>query len=233
VDRAADVAAPALELAGELAQVASARLEALERGGEVVAPALEALAAAVDEQAQVVAGVAVQAGEDLLELDVGQRVLHGDGEALGHRAAGAAGRQLDDHVLEPGLGPQEHRRVAADALGPAAADLHGHDRAALDELDLLDLAHVDAGDGHGLALARRDRLGGLELALELEEVRAQHRHARGQVEALVGQDVAAHDGGDEDQHDERREVADVLADHALHLSAPSSDAVSSSRRARG
>jgi hypothetical protein len=86
VDRAADVAAPALELAGELAQVASARLEALEGGGEVVAPALEALAAAVDEQAQVVARVAVQRGEDLLELDVGQRVLDGTVQPSGTRS---------------------------------------------------------------------------------------------------------------------------------------------------
>ena len=38
----------------------------------------------------------------------------------------------------------------------------------------------------------------------------------GQVEALVGQDVAADDRRDEDQHDDRGEVAQVLADRHPH-----------------
>src|SRR3712207_8955846 len=53
--------------------VARARLEALERRGEVVAAALEAAARAVEQQAQVVARVAVERGEDLVELDVRDR----------------------------------------------------------------------------------------------------------------------------------------------------------------
>src|SRR3712207_9237085 len=88
--------------------VARARLEALERRGEVVARVAQAAARAVDQQAQVVARVAVERGEDLVELDVGQPVLHRDDEPLGgERRAAAARRHLDAHVLEAGLRAQQ------------------------------------------------------------------------------------------------------------------------------
>jgi len=57
---------------------------------------------------------------------------------------------------------------------------------------LIDKFDVDAGHLDRLALARRDRLRRGELSLVVDEVRAEGRHPVGQVEALVGEDVAAH-----------------------------------------
>ena len=73
-------------------------------------------------------------------------------------------------------------------------------------------ADLDAGDVDGLALARRDRLARLELALELVEVLADERHPGRQRQALVGEDVARHADGEHQQHDDGGEVRRVLAD---------------------
>jgi hypothetical protein len=126
-----------------------------------------------------------------------------------------AGRELDDHVVEPGLGAQQRGGVAVDrrVLVP---DLHRHDGAAVLQVDVADLAHVDARHLHGLPLPGRDRLGRGELSLVVGEVRAHHRDPLGQVEALVGEDVAADEDGDDDDADDEREVAGVLGDGAPH-----------------
>ena len=133
-------------------------------------------------------------------------------------AASVPGVELGDHVLQAGLGPQQDRGVAVDAV-VARLDLHADDRAAVLELDALDLADLDARDVHRLALARRDGLGGLHLRLDLVEVLADHRHPARQRQALVGQDHRRDEARDQDQADDRREVLEVLADrgHRVEL----------------
>ena len=100
--------------------------------------------------------------------------------------------ELDDHVVEAGLGAQQRGGVLVDRR-VLAPDLHRHDRAPVDEVDLGDVADVDARHLDRLALARRHRLRGGELGLVVDEVRAHDRDPVGQVEALVGEDVAAHE----------------------------------------
>src|SRR5438105_4695551 len=69
-------------------------------------PSALALTARVEQDLQVVAGVAVELGEDLVQVDVGQRLRDRDRPAvLLPRDGGRARVELQDHVLEPGLGP--------------------------------------------------------------------------------------------------------------------------------
>src|SRR5205814_2207258 len=65
-------------------------------------------------------------------------------------------------------------------------------------------------------LAGGDRLRGRELAVERVEVLAEDRHPAGEVEPLVGEDDCAHPDADHEQHDDRDEVLDVLADRGSH-----------------
>ena len=87
---------------------------------------------------QVLARVAVQRGQQLVEVDVGLRLADRDRAVLGQPAGGLRARvELDGHVLEPRLGPQEHRRVLVDAdvgvvelepeHGLAVVELHAGD----------------------------------------------------------------------------------------------------------
>ena len=213
VDGATDVDSPLLELAGDLGQVAAGGREAAQRAREVGGVVAQALAGAAEQHPQVGAGVGVQRREDLVDVDVGQRLVDRDRRpVLELLARGRVARvHRDDHVLQAGLGPQEHGRVRVDRV-VLLADVHGHQRAPVLQLHVLDLAHRDAGDVHRLALARGDGLRGGELRLEGEEVLAQDRDPPRQVEALLGQDVAAHEQSDEDEHDDRDELACVLAD---------------------
>ena len=71
-------------------------------------------------------------------------------------------------------------------------DQHRDDRVAVLELDVGDVADLDAGDVHRLALARGDRLGGRELGLELEAVVAEERDPGRVGLLLLGEDVAGH-----------------------------------------
>ena len=75
-----------------------------------------------------------------------------------------AGIERQVHVLEAGLGAQQDGGVLVDRL-VLVLDLHLDDRAAVLEGHVADVADLDAGDVHGLALAGHDRLGGLQLAL--------------------------------------------------------------------
>src|SRR5204862_142450 len=79
-------------------------LEAGEDVLEVAAAAVEPLAQAVDQQLEVVAGVGVEGGEDLVGVDVGQGVVDRDRESVaGRRCLVGPGVELDEHVLEAGL----------------------------------------------------------------------------------------------------------------------------------
>ena len=75
-------------------------------------------------------------------------------------------------------------------------------------LDLGDVADAHAGDADRLALARDDRLGGLELGLELEGLLLEHRDPQ----ALLLEDVVGDAERDDDQAGDGDEVAQVLAD---------------------
>ena len=55
-----------------------------------------------------------------------------------------------------------------DQLRVLGLDVERDDREAVPELDAADVADLDAGDVHALALARSDGLGRLELGLDLE-----------------------------------------------------------------
>ena len=63
-----------------------------------------------------------------------------------------------------------------------------------------------------MALARGHGLSRGQLGLDGDEVAPEHGHARGQRQALVVQDHQRDDEGDQEQDDDRREVAQVLAD---------------------
>ena len=132
--------------------------EPRERLAQVRAAALETLARAGDQQLQVVARVGVERGEELVRVDVGQRVRDLDAVALLERAA-LARVDLDEHVLRAGLGAQQGARALAEQALVLAVELELHDGPAVLELDLADVADPHAGHDDGLALPRGDRLG--------------------------------------------------------------------------
>jgi hypothetical protein len=95
-------------------------------------------------------------------------------------------------------------------------DRHRDDSASILQVHALDVTDGNPGDVHGLTLAGHHRLRRLELALELEEVRTDDRHPARQVEALVGEDVAADEQGKHYQCDDRDEVPEVFLDRSAH-----------------
>ena len=103
-----------------------------------------------------------------------------------------------------------------DQLLVRLVDAHRHDRAAVFERHLADVADLDPCHLHGLALARRHRLGGRHLDLELELVVAQERDPGRIGLALARKDHAGHERGEHDQGDDRQEVLRVLSDRAPH-----------------
>ena len=216
VDDALDVVLARLERAEHLAPVARGRLEAPDRARQRAPVAAQPLTAGAEQDGQVVARVGVQRREDLVEVDVRQRLAHRDRVALVQPARGGRPRlELGHHVLQPGLGPQQHGRVAVDAA-VLRLHLHGDDGLAVLELDVRDLADLDARDVHGLALARRDRLRGRHVGLEDEEVLADERDPRGQREPLLAEDEHRDRARDHDQAEDRHEVDPVLADRGPH-----------------
>ena len=75
--------------------------------------------------------------------------------------------ELEEHVLERRRRAHQDRRVLVDRQ-VLALDREGHDALAVLEVDVGDVADLDAGDADRLALAGDDRLRRLELGLELE-----------------------------------------------------------------
>ncbi len=86
-----------------------------------------------------------------------------------------------------------------------ALDVERDHAVPVDQLDLLDLADVDAGDAHGLPLARNDGLGRLELGLELEGLLLEDRDPQ----ALLLEDVVRDPDRENGEHRHRHEVAEV------------------------
>jgi hypothetical protein len=221
VDDALDVPAPHRELLVDAARVAGGGLDPPDRLGQLATVAAQPLRPVAEQQAQVVARIGVERREDLVEVHVGERLRGRDALALGELACRRrARRELGHHVLEAALGPHEDRGVAVDRR-VVALDLHAHDRLAVLELDARDLADLDAGDVDRLALARRDRLRGRELGLDLDEVGSEQRHAGRQRDALVAEDDHRDDQRHEDQPQDSGEVAQVLADRGAHRFASS------------
>ena len=181
----------------------------------LAAAALEALAGARDQEAEVVARVGVERGEELVGVDVRRRVLRLDPAAVLERLA-VARVDLEEHVLQAGLRPQERRGVVLDEAVVLRLELELHDRVAVLELDLADLADLDPGYAHGLALAGLHRLGVGELGLDDERLLLDEREAQ----PLVLEDVAGHADRDEEEREERDHLAQVLADREDHRSAP-------------
>ena len=103
-----------------------------------------------------------------------------------------------------------------DQLLVRLVDAHRHDRAAVLERHLADVADLDPGHLDGLALARGHGLGGRHLDLELELVVAQERDPGRIGLALAREDHAGHERGEHDQRDDRQEVLRVLSDRAPH-----------------
>ena len=90
VDDALDVVLARLERAEHLAPVARGRLEAPDRARQRAPVAAQPLAAGAEQDRQVVARVGVHRREDLVEVDVRQRLAHRDRVALVQPARGAA-----------------------------------------------------------------------------------------------------------------------------------------------
>ena len=130
-------------------------LVAAEEVAQVAPAPAQALARAADQELQVVARVVVEDGEDLVGVDVGRRVADRHRPArLRPRRAARARVELDEHVLEPGLRPQQRARVGVDEALVSRVEVHRHDGAAVLQVDLRDVADPHARHADGLALAR-------------------------------------------------------------------------------
>ena len=157
--RPGQVLAPARDGRGELGQVAVERPEAGEGLPQVGAAALQALAGAGDEQLQVVARVGVERRRAPRRGRCPAPCsADGDAAVLGQRLARAR-IDLEEHVLEAGLGAQQRGGVLLDVALVLGLELQLDDGLAVLELDLADLADLDAGRAHGLALTRLHGLG--------------------------------------------------------------------------
>ena len=176
-------------------------LEAAQDLAQVEPAAVEPAAGVADQQRQVVARVGVELGEDLVRVDVRRGRLDRDREALaGGGRLVAARLEVDEHVLEAGLGPQQRAGVLPDHALVLGVDDHLDHGLAVLQLDVADVADADAGDAHGLALARGDGLGGRELGLQ-DQRRLLPREAHALLVEQVEGDAGGH--GDEAEHGER------------------------------
>ena len=105
VDRALEVLAAQRELLVRLARVAGGRLEAADRPRQRAAVAVEPLGGVAEQQPQVVARVGVERGEDLVEVDVRERLRGRDPLALGQLAGlGVPGVSSATMSLRPVFG---------------------------------------------------------------------------------------------------------------------------------
>ncbi len=108
-------------------------------------PLPSASTAAGEQQLQVVAGVAVEAGEEVVQVDVGLRSSRSRPwrrSSSCRPGLGRAGIELEHHVLEPGLRPQQQRGVRVDAFAVLLLDVQRRDRLAVDEVDAGDVADL-------------------------------------------------------------------------------------------
>ncbi len=220
MDEAAEVLVALGDRGVELLEVAVDRAEAAEDAAEILAAVLEALAGADEDRAQVRLVVVVERLEDLVERHVRRRVRQRHRVALLDLAARRAARarvEREEHVAEARERAHQDRRVFVDRQ-VLAVHVEGDDRAAVDQLDIRDVADPDACDPQRLTLAGDDALGVVELGLELEGLLLQHRDP----EALLLEDVVADPSGEDYQGDDRDEVAEVLADRGHHRSVSSS-----------
>ena len=164
---------------------------------------VEPLREPVEQVAQVLARVALQRGEDLVELH--RRRGAGDLDrvaGLELRRRRRAGLEVDEEVaLEEDARADLGGRVLVDRQ-PGVVDLHDHERlvGALPGLDRLDLAHVDAGDPHRRVDAQP--VGRLEDGVDPE--------ALGERDVL-GEAEEERDGGDRERDQPDREGAALLA----------------------
>ena len=178
--------------------------------------AAEAVACALEQELQVGAGVAVERGEDLVGLHVGLGLRERDRRALGELLARVPGSISIVMSWSPVRGRSS--TVASERISGAYFSSTSIVTTALPslELDLGDVADLDPGDVHGLALARGDRLRGRELGLELEPVVAEDRDPGRVGLLLLGEDVGGHRQPRHQQGRDRDEVAQVFADRASH-----------------
>jgi hypothetical protein len=144
-------------------------------------------------------------------VDVLDRLRHVERLALLERSAPAR-VELEEHVLERCLGPQERRRLVRDEPLVLGVDLHLHDRAAVDQLDFTDLADLHAGHAHRLALPRGHGLRGRELRLQRDRLFLDDREAQ----PLVGDDVRANAQPDRHEGDQQQEAREAAADRVPH-----------------
>jgi hypothetical protein len=119
---------------------------------------------------------------------------------------GGAGIDLDHHVVEVGFRPQQQAGVGVDQFEVLGFDVHADDGVAVLEVDRGDLADLDAGDVDGLALARRHRLGGGEVAADVDEFFADQRQPGRQRGLLLGEDPERHHDPDGDEDEDRDRV---------------------------
>ena len=242
VDHALEVAAALGELVRDPAAVARQRLEALERLAQVLRRGLggldldvlrlrlglglvhryrlvlvgEGLTAGVQEHLQVGPRIGIELSEHLVGVYVLQRSGHAHATALGQVAGvGRARIESKEHVLQAGLRPQQDRGVAIDRR-ELGLDLHVDHGLAVLERDRADLADLDPRDVHRLALSGHHGLPGGQLRLHHVEIGADQRDPRGQVEALVRQDVGADRERPDEQEDDRHEHRRLLLDLPDH-----------------
>ena len=116
----------------------------------------------------------------------------------------------------PVRGRSSTRRVGVDQRRVLLLDQHRHHRAAVLEFDLRDVADLDPGDVHRLALARGDRLGGRQLGLELEALVAEDRDPGRVGLLLLAENVNGDQQAGDQQRRDRDEVAQVFADRPSH-----------------
>ena len=120
-----------------------------------------------------------------------------------------------------------------DERGVLGIDLHRDDRHAVLEIDGRDVADLDPGDVHRLALAGRERLAGAQLGLELELVEPTSGTQLGSSAACSERiRPTVRIASEDEQDDDRREVARVLSDRPLHGYGPQVGLCDCCRRAR-
>ena len=168
-DQVAEVPAPLGDLGVHAREVAVGGLEAPQELAQVEPAALQPAGGVADQQRQVVARVGVQLGQDLVRVHVrrGGRDRHREARAGGRRAV-AARLEVDEHVLQPGLGPQQRRGVLPDHALVLGVDDQLDDGPAVDQLDLADVTDPYARHAHRLALAGGDGLRGRELGRQAQ-----------------------------------------------------------------
>ena len=200
-DQVPQVLAPLGDLGVHPREIAVGGLEAAQDLAQVEPAAVEAAAGVADQQRQVVARVGVELGEDLVRVDVrrGRLDRHRVALAGGGRVV-AARLEVDEHVLQAGLRPQQRAGVLPDHALVLGVDDHLDHGLAVLQLDVADVADADARDADGLTLARGHGLGGGELGVQ-DQRRRLPREAHALLVEQVEGDACGH--GDEAEHGER------------------------------